>query len=613
MESSQKRKHGFERVGILYAIALSGIAVAIILSQIYIQQYIKKQESDSRVVNLAGRQRMLSQKISKLALQIDMATPPAHRQTYAAQLEEALALWMQSHQGLLQGDEQLGVTGEKSAVVEGMYRTVAPYYKAMVVNTQRLLQVLKNDPVVKTAVLQPYIQNILNNEGAFLEGMNNIVFQYDSEAKAKVLYLESIELVLLAISLAIILFELLFIFRPTAQHIKKTVAELMKSEKLAKDMAHEISVLYSSLENSYQELAGIEVAEAPPTVYGTATVAGDLTYISDQFQDVLVDDEKVATYNLFNWLAKEGYGQDHVDNIHRWVSDGKPWNGEIRATSEEGDFVWLDMNIVPLLNETQQVEALDIICADRTERREAEARSHEITREKIEKKVKEQRFRSILILEGQEEERRRISRDIHDGIGQLLTALKFKIEAINLASNMPEREKKVDETKAMLDQVIREVRRVSFNLNPSALTDYGLVPVTKRFCEEASRLSDKKVTFENRTGFISRMEKSVETNLYRIIQEAVNNAIKYAKSRDIKVIFSHKAHYLNVEIEDNGAGFDFQKYLERENINGSGLGIFNMQERTSFINGTFDINSAIGKGTRINIHLPINGRKNGNY
>lgn len=613
MESSPKKKHGFERIGVLYMLALSGIALAIIISQVFIQRYISKQEDDSRIVNLAGRQRMLSQKISKVALQIGMAVEQTDRKQYALELEEALSLWKKSHKGLLYGDEELGVTGEQSTTIDSMYNAVSPYYTKIMVSTENLLKYLQDEPDSQSEELQPYIQSILNNEAFFLEGMNQIVFQYDDEARSRVLYLKTIELILLGVSLSIILFELLFIFRPTALSIKKTMAELMESEKLAKDMAHEMGVLYSSLENSYQELAEVDVVEEQPVIFGKTTPSGDFTLVSDEFQDVLAYDIRENNHNLFSWMEQEGYAQDQVYNIRHMVTEGRPWSGEVKATSEEGDFIWLDMNIVPVFNEKQQVDGLNIIGTDKTERKEAEARSHEITREKIEKKVKEQRFRSILILEGQEEERRRISRDIHDGIGQLLTALKFKVEAINLASNMPERENKVGETKALLDQVIREVRRVSFNLNPSALSDYGLVPVTKRFCAEASRLSDKKVLFENRTGFINRMDKSVETNLYRIIQEAVNNAIKYAQADEIRVIFNHKAHYLNVEIVDNGVGFDYHKYLERENINGRGLGIFNMQERTSFINGTFEITSEIGKGTQINIHLPISGRKNGNH
>lgn len=613
MASLHHKKYGFEQVGILYALALSGIALAIILSQVYIQRYITKQEDDSHIINLAGRQRMLSQKISKAALQIGEADNPKDRQFHSNALKNALRLWEKSHEGLLHGDAELGVTGENSHAIDSMYQAIAPFYKNIQAHGEAIIQSIRADVSVDNQLLQPHISGILDNEAQFLNVMDAIVFQYDKEARDSVLHLKTIELVLLAISLGIILFELLFIFRPAARQIKKTIQELTESEKVAKDMAREIGVLYGSLENSYQELAAINSAEEQPVVLCKATKNGDIADISDQFMEMLAYDIREKAGNFFEWLEKEGYGKDQVQHISCMTCEGKVWNGEVRVTSDEGDFIWLDINIVPILDEDEQVSAYNIVGVDKTERKEAEARAGEITREKIDKKVNEQRFRSILILEGQEEERRRISRDIHDGIGQLLTGLKLKIEGINLASDMTEREQKVEQTKDLLDRVIREVRRVSFNLNPSALSDYGLVPVTRRFCTEASRLSDKQVIFENQTGFINRMDKSVETNLYRIIQEAVNNAIKYAQAEEIKVVFSHKAHYLNIKIADNGVGFDYQKYLERENIKGSGLGIFNMQERVNFIHGTFEIASQPGQGTQINIHLPMNGRRNENY
>ena len=254
-----------------------------------------------------------------------------------------------------------------------------------------------------------------------------------------------------------------------------------------------------------------------------------------------------------------------------------------------------------------------MICANVTDKKEAEAKSQEINREKIENKVKEQRFRSILILEGQEEERKRISRDIHDGIGQMLTAMKFKLEAATLSTNEVSREKILIDTKSILQQLIREVRRVSFNLTPSTLSDYGIVATVKKLCAELNQLSDKEVIFENRTGFINRLENTVETNLYRIIQEAVNNAIKYSEASTIKVIFDHNADYLNVEISDNGKGFAYQKILENGHFSATGHGIFNMKERTSFINGSFNLESEAGKGTKIDIYLPINRMHHGNY
>ncbi len=613
MKQAADKKYPFKRIGILYVLALSGIALVIIISQALVQSYISKQEDDSRVINLAGRQRMLSQKISKLALQIGQAQNPAQAKKIAQDLEENLSLWTHSHQGLLTGDENMGVNGQKSPVVDSMYHEIAPYYESMVSGARALLQLLHQPDTLPHAQLQPHIDTILANEEPFLTGMDQIVFQYDNEASMRVIQLRNIEFVLLLISLAIIIFELLFIFRPIAHKISNTINELVRSENTAQGMAREIGILYSSLEKSYQELADVQVDVEQPAVYAKTDEAGKFIYYSDKFYKIMDGTPDELPTNLFKWLEKEGYGADHLANIQKMVAHGDAWYGEVKVTSCEGDFLWFNMSIVPVLNSKKNIEELMMVCANVTDKKEAEAISHEINRDKIEKKVKEQRFRSILILEGQEEERKRISRDIHDGIGQMLTAMKFKLEAATLSTNETSREKILGDTKNILQQLIREVRRVSFNLTPSTLSDYGIVATVKKLCAELNQLSDKAVKFENRTGFINRLENSVETNLYRIIQEAVNNAIKYSDASTIKVIFDHNADYLNVTISDNGKGFAYQKILENGQFSASGHGIFNMKERTSFINGSFNIDSEEGKGTKIDIHLPIKRMHHGNY
>src|SRR5690606_12534451 len=111
----------------------------------------------------------------------------------------------------------------------------------------------------------------------------------------------------------------------------------------------------------------------------------------------------------------------------------------------------------------------------------------------------------------------------------------------------------------------------------------------KKFCREMTKISELQVTFENRTGFLSRLEGKMENNLYRIVQEAVNNAIKYAQADEVKIILSHNSQFLHVQIMDNGKGFDLGQLEEKDHFSASGHGIFNIKERTNFINGQFDI------------------------
>ncbi len=363
-------------------------------------------------------------------------------------------------------------------------------------------------------------------------------------------------------------------------------------------------VKFTSLEQAYQDLLEAEATEEEYTVYGKCDSRGNFTYFSDTFLQ-LMEFEGEKPNNLYDWLENQGYDRTYLDNINSMALSGQPWNGEIKVVNTAGDFIWLNFHIVPILDTNQVVESLTIICTNETEKKEAEAISREINKEKIDQKVKEQQFRSALILEGQEEERKRISREMHDGVGQLLSAMKFNIEAIQSVNSDFEREK-LRTLKTLLKKVIMEVRRISFNLTPSALSDYGIVPVLNKFCREVSRISDLQVNFENRTGFISRLEGKVENNLYRIVQEAVNNAIKYAEAKEVNVIISHNSRYLHLDIIDNGKGFDIQKLTEKGHFSASGHGIFNIKERANFIAAQCTITSEIGKGTTISISVPLN-------
>jgi PAS domain S-box-containing protein len=191
--------------------------------------------------------------------------------------------------------------------------------------------------------------------------MDQIVFQYDNEARMKVIQLKNIEFVLLFMALAIIIFELLFIFRPIAHKISSTINELVKSENLARGMAREITILYSSLEKSYQELADVQVEIEQPAVYFKTDASGNFISNSEKFCKIMGGTPDELPQNLFKWLEAEGYGADHLANIEKMVSRGDAWYGEVKVTSCEGDFLWFNMSIVPVLSLHQKIDELIIV------------------------------------------------------------------------------------------------------------------------------------------------------------------------------------------------------------------------------------------------------------
>ncbi len=596
-------KSRFNRIGRFYLLALSGIAAIIVISQVLIQMHISKQQNDSAVINIAGRQRMLSQSISKQVLQLAASNSREETKELVAKLTVMVDQWEKAHQVLLEGDTTLGIEQHvNSDSIDGMFDVIEEPFNSMLANARSITQILTENPMAQSEVM-PYARLVLSNEGKFLVGMDQIVYQYQQEAEAKISRLQKIELILFLVALTIIVLEFLLIFRPMASKIKATVAHLVESEEQAKSMTKEINKLYRQLGKSYQDLEAVNLEPEDPNILLKLKIDGTLTYKSRLFQN-LVEEEGESVENFSCWLKKEGYSEDFLDNMLVLLKKGETWNGQLKITNAMGDFSWLNTDMVPLYHESGEVSELVMVATDITQEKEARMRSREINREEIEKKVKEHRYRSELILEGQEEERNRISREMHDGVGQILTALKMNIESMVPSSSIHTR-RRLEESKILLKNLIGEVRRISFNLRPSSLSDFGIVPAVKKFTTEISVLSGIEIEFINKTGFINRLDALVENNLYRIIQESINNAIKYGKPEKIKVIFEHRFEQLHITIEDNGTGFDLQEFEQSGHFELSGHGIFNMRERAAFINSQLSINSKIGEGTRISLVVPI--------
>lgn len=592
-------KSRFKRLGLFYFIALGGIALSIIISQFLIQSFIRRQQDDSRVVNVAGRQRMLSQKISKVALQI-AATEVNELDTKKETLKNALALWKKSHTGLQYGDEDLGLSADNSDTVKSMFETIEPHFEAMVTNADSLVNYLESDIQYSSSEIQRLVENIMAHETRFLEGMDRIVFQYDDEARKKIRDLIQTEFILFVISLLIIILELLFIFRPLARSVRATVLELMDSEKSSKKMASELSKLYDELGKSYQDLEAVNIEPESPTVFGSIDKVGKFINFSPRFKAIMEYEEEAPPETFQELLKSSGYGDDFIEGLFALLNENKNWSGEIKLVTEPGDFCWLETFLIPV----DLGREIKIIAHDVTEFKEAKMRSRELNRERIEKSVKEQNYRSTLILEGQEEERKRLSRELHDGVGQMLSAMKLQLESITPSSSQLMKIRLKDSLDIM-KSIIQEVRRVSFNLTPSSLDDFGLVPAVKKFCEEINAVTKTNIQFINETKFINRLDSRIETNLYRIIQESVNNALKYARASNISVRFSHNINNLNIVIEDDGKGFDYDRVEGSGHFKKAGHGIFNMKERTAFIGGVFKLETELGKGTRIHITLSL--------
>ncbi|MEL6945573.1 MAG: type IV pili methyl-accepting chemotaxis transducer N-terminal domain-containing protein, partial [Bacteroidota bacterium] len=223
MTNKSLERTTFEGLSRLYVIALSTIALSIVISQILVQRHLSNQLDDSRVVNVAGRQRMLSQKITKeiLLLQKQEEQP-------LSDLDETLQLWINSHIALQEGNKELGLPKNESPTIKVMFQELKPYFETISKNAKSIIQ--QQESKRDSISIQKEVEEILINESPFLEQMDRIVFQFDREAREKVNKLRRTELLLLLAALFILILELLFIFRPAAVQVRKTIRELVDAK-----------------------------------------------------------------------------------------------------------------------------------------------------------------------------------------------------------------------------------------------------------------------------------------------------------------------------------------------------------------------------------------------
>ena len=592
----------FSKLGAWYISALSIIVIIAIIGQILIQNHLQDQLNDSRVVNLAGSQRYKSQWIVKTVLMLYADIEHGSTAEKTNELKEQLAQWRTAHYGLQNGSNELDLPGSNSEAVSIMFKEIEPYFVRVYESANHIIE-YKKGSLSDTIALRKTIDQLMKDEKVFLKKMDDIVFQFDKEARDKVATLSRLEYILLSVSILVIALEVFFVFRPTTMQVNKTVNQLITSEKNAKQLSKEIGALYTSLEKSYEQISNINLPVENPRLLAKADHGGNITLATDLLEEILCAEVAEVGTPLSDVFVGMENAHDWMDDVVDTVSEGNLWQGEVYFRNAKNGECWLDLTITPVYNEQQEIEELLVLGSDLTTRKLAEKNMNVKSRAEIEKKINQQKFRSVLILEGQEEERKRIAMDIHDGIGQMLTSLKFQIESINL-KEAAKAESKISEIDQLIKQIIKEVRKVTFNLKPTVLGDYGLQAALNVFIQEIGKLIDIKLIYKTE-GELYRLPQKIENNIFRIIQEAINNAIKYSETDVVEIFLRQTDNDLTIVVKDAGKGFD-PKIVEARSVNiESGRGFFNMYERTEYVNGRLEIVSDPGKGTTVTLSVPV--------
>ncbi len=207
----------------------------------------------------------------------------------------------------------------------------------------------------------------------------------------------------------------------------------------------------------------------------------------------------------------------------------------------------------------------------------------------------------LKIIEAQEEERKRLSREIHDGPAQVLANVLLRsqlIERIYEKKGKDEAFKEIKDMKSLIEDALKEVRRLIYDLRPMALDDLGLVPTLLKYLNKVDDRSEATIYFDYDEG-IQRLHVRLEAAIFRLVQEAVQNALKHAEATEISVDLKLDGDKIVVTIQDNGIGFDVNVRKDQS------FGLIGMKERVGLLNGTIQVQSTPNKGTYILIRIPI--------
>jgi PAS domain S-box-containing protein len=297
--------------------------------------------------------------------------------------------------------------------------------------------------------------------------------------------------------------------------------------------------------------------------------------------------ERVLGYSAAEFVGKNASDLLHPEERelikHRFSEishyAGMMKSAQFRVKHKDGGWRWIE-GVAKNLLDDPSVNAIVINFRDITERRYAEEMLREMPKR---------------IIDAQESERRRVARELHDSVNQILSSVKFKLEAIE--------GREAAKAKHYLERAIQEVRRISRNLRPSELDDLGVVSAVRTMCNDFF----ERTGIEMELSFVrcpDHFVPELELTVYRIIQEALTNVEKHSGAKKLSVECTATGKQLHIRISDNGKGYHRGK-VEAAGTKNSGMGLLNMRERAAYVGGSVSIESTPRKGTDIHVILPI--------
>jgi signal transduction histidine kinase len=210
------------------------------------------------------------------------------------------------------------------------------------------------------------------------------------------------------------------------------------------------------------------------------------------------------------------------------------------------------------------------------------------------------------LVNAQEAERRRMSRELHDQLGQQVSALGLRLSLLKEDKNLrAEVREELDKLEALVKELDADLDFLVWELRPTVLDDLGLVEALSDYAENWSKHFKMKIQFEARGMQEARLEPEIETVLYRMTQEALNNVAKHSKAKNVALALARNKGEVSLTVADDGVGFDTKQPF---GTGTKGLGLVGMRERAALGGGSVTISSTPGRGTKVQVRLPMRGQ-----
>ncbi|CAM4409250.1 PAS domain-containing sensor histidine kinase [Paenibacillus tarimensis] len=326
-----------------------------------------------------------------------------------------------------------------------------------------------------------------------------------------------------------------------------------------------------------RQLADVKFALDESSIVAITDARGIIQYVNDKFCEI-------SQYSRTELLGEDhriinsGYhDKAFMQELWRTIGRGEVWRGEIKNRSKNGTYYWVDTTIVPFINESGRPYQYLAIRNEVTQLKQAE---HEL----------KQMMAKVMHI--QEEERKRFSRELHDGIGQSLFSLLIQIDRmIGEHQELSE----LGMLRSEVSNMMEDIRSLAWEMRPSVLDDLGVVPAIRTYVDTYSQHYGIAIRLSN--NLKSRLDVMAETTIYRVIQESLTNIAKYADVSEAEVAVEEKNDEVEVRIVDRGKGFTRSR-------GGRGVGLFSMEERARGIGGRLTVDSEPGIGTEVKLIVP---------